>query len=165
MIKNYKLIYIVVAVLFFISPLHFYSKWHLKTFETGAFYTLFNVTYIPHDYKRPVWKGFFKESNTIEVEMTHEYKGLYEIWISGEIVKNKDLKFMLSLSCNGLEPIIFRSENVLATDLFRKSHSEINLGSYNVSSGLLGTTLCKMDFEPENFSSSVFITVMKKTHW
>jgi hypothetical protein len=163
--KLNKKILFVFIVLIIISPFQQYSKWHLRTFSDGIVYSLLNVTFIPHDYKRIIWSGGLNNKEALNVELSHKYKGLYGIYVAGDVVKNKGLKYTVSINCESGELLKLNFKDVLATDLFRETHNEVLLGSYNVTNTSRSFKKCSIEFRPANFDREVFLTIIKKTHW
>jgi len=106
-----------------------YSSWHLKQFSEGIIYTLLSLTYIPYDYKRPIWEGMLSEEKTITTDIAYKYKGKYEVYLFGPPVKNKKIIFNVYLQCDNFDPSPFISKNVLATDLNREWNNKILLAS------------------------------------
>ncbi|HAY92382.1 hypothetical protein, partial [Shewanella sp.] len=78
-------------------------------------YTLLNFFYSPDDYKRPIWQGVLTKGEPLRADLSHKYKGLYDVYISGDAVKNKSIEFTISISCETGELLQFTNENLLAT--------------------------------------------------
>ncbi|ACJ27301.1 hypothetical protein swp_0470 [Shewanella piezotolerans WP3] len=154
----------ILLVLFGHITLQHYSEWHLKANSNGMVYTLLNVTYIPSDYKNVVWKGMLTKGVIANIEISHKYRGSYNIYISGDMVKDKNLQYSVEINCDSGESYVFYSESSSVTDLFRKDNNEILLGSYEVDVGS-GFRSCSILYTPTNFNSQAFISVVKKTHW
>lgn len=159
-----KKVILLVLIIALISPLHLYAKWHLQAFSGGLLYTLFNVTYIPYDYKRPIWSGVLENRTPVERDLLHKYKGIYEIYVSGNVVKDKSLEFEVVIECDGQELTHLSEKDVKATDLFRETHEEVMLGRYLIEhkKNFYG---CRIELISRNFDTPIYMRIVKWTHW
>jgi hypothetical protein len=145
-------------------PLQTYSKWHLKTFSDGFAYTFLNVTYLPYDYKIDSWTGVIEANEPVVLDINHRYKGRYDVYVMGEVVKNIDLNYIVDLICSSGERLIFKSKDIAATKLMREKHNDILLGTYLVEN-LDGFRDCMIEMKSANFSNPIGLRFLKKTHW
>jgi len=152
-------------VLLVIDPFQQYANWHLKSFSDGTMYTLLNFFYSPDDYKRPIWQGVLTKGEPLKADLSHKYKGLYDVYISGDAVKNKSIKFTINISCDTGELLQFTHENLLATDWLRENYNEIPLPSYNVTDTINSFKGCFIKYNSSNSDSQLFVSIIKHTHW
>jgi hypothetical protein len=164
--RKCKLLIAILLLLILISPLHIYAKWHLTTFSHGVIYTLINVTYIPHDYKRSVWEGMITPTLPRHIpSLQHKYMGYYDVFFSSTNADENDNEFAVSIMCESGKRLLFNSKDIRATELYRKNNAELRLGSYLVEDSSDSFNECTINLLPQDYSGTVFLRLVKQTHW
>ncbi|RUO52587.1 hypothetical protein CWI69_05990 [Pseudidiomarina halophila] len=164
--RRCKLFIAILLLLVLISPLHIYAKWHLTTFSHGVIYTLLNVTYIPHDYKRNVWEGMITSTRPRHIpSFRHKYKGYYDVLVSSTNVDENDNEFVASIMCESGEKLLFNSKDIRATEFYRENNDELRLGSYLVEETSDSFNGCTINLQPHDYSGTLFLRFVKQTHW
>lgn len=159
----------VISVLFLFSilfqPMSLYAKWHFETFSDGFFYTLLNLTYIPHDYYQQIG-GIWIDTDKSKGErlyLNHRYKGKYGVYVVGEAVRNKNHNISATMNCSD-KIIELESSSSKITDLNRKAATSLLIGTYNVGDMLPNEIECSISIN-EQTKGQFFIFIKKFRHY
>lgn len=128
---NWK-IFFIIALIVFISPLHWYSKWHLKNFEYGFLKVVSALFYAPYDYRDIVWSGVLYPNELYDLSISHNYLGAHEIRVGLELEQH-EISFELFLNCESGFTQHFSSRKMGAYPPSEYRKDPIVFGRYQVS--------------------------------
>lgn len=154
-------------ILFFVcmllNPLYLYSAYYLENNDKGIVFNFFRVVYTPEDYRYSIFEVLLDDGDSVSVDLNHKYKGVYNVVMYGEQVKNKDNNFNIKITCEDID-VVFMQSNQKHTDLFRDSNNKMIVGSYRVGQESIMNKKCDISVDLEGVSQPFFLKIEIGNH-